>query len=211
MTDDPDPLAGEPKRLSVALGQWLSGKDRTLGGLIGLFGPKSFAIVFVVLMAVPALPLPTGGATHVFEILVALGALELIIGRDEIWVPARWRTLAVGAGGPDSRFFRIFLGVIRALERISRPRGARLLRHRAATIGFGVLTLLGALAAFLAPPFTGLDTLPSVGVLVLSLGFLLEDVLIVVAGVVVVGAGLLVEVLLATLAIGAATSLISGR
>lgn len=208
MTDGPDPATAAPERLSVVLGRWLSGDDRTLGGLIDLFGPRSFAVVFVVLMAVPALPLPTGGATHVFEILVALGALQLIIGHDEIWVPARWRTLAVGGGGPDSRFFRVFLGIIRGLERISRPRGVRLLRHRGATIAFGIVTLIGTVAAFVAPPFTGLDTLPSVGVVVLSLGFLLEDVVIVAGGVVVVAAGILVEVLLAKLAIGAATSLL---
>jgi hypothetical protein len=36
-------------------------------------------------------------------------------------------------------------------------------------------------AAFLAPPFSGLDTLPSLGVVVLGLGVLLGD--IVIAGV----------------------------
>jgi hypothetical protein len=43
--------------------------DRTLGGLIEVFQEKSFAILFVLLLGLPALPLPTGGATHVFEIM----------------------------------------------------------------------------------------------------------------------------------------------
>jgi hypothetical protein len=53
--------------------------------LIELFGRKSFAFVFVLLLAVPALPLPTGGATHVFEIVAVLLAGQLIAGREEIW------------------------------------------------------------------------------------------------------------------------------
>ena len=46
--------------------------------------------MFVLLLAVPALPLPTGGATHVFEVIAMLVALQLIVGRRQIWLPARW-------------------------------------------------------------------------------------------------------------------------
>ena len=74
----------QPARLSDELEQWLSGEgEKTLGSLIEAFGEKSFAILFVLLLGVPALPLPTGGATHVFEIIAALLALELIAGRRE--------------------------------------------------------------------------------------------------------------------------------
>jgi hypothetical protein len=41
----------------------------------------------VLLLGPSALPLPTGGATHVFEIIAMLLALELIAGRDQIWLP----------------------------------------------------------------------------------------------------------------------------
>jgi hypothetical protein len=41
---------------------------------------------------------------------------------------------------------------------------------RASNAVFGVLVIASSLAAFLAPPFTGLDTLPSLGVVLLSLG-----------------------------------------
>ncbi len=39
--------------------------EKTLGGLIDLFDKRAFAVVFVTLMGIPALPIPTGGATHV--------------------------------------------------------------------------------------------------------------------------------------------------
>ncbi len=61
--------AGPPK-VSDELERWLNGDSRkTIGGLIELFEEKSFALLFVLLLGVPALPLPTGGVTHVFEIL----------------------------------------------------------------------------------------------------------------------------------------------
>jgi hypothetical protein len=61
---------------------------------------------------------------------------------------------------------------------------------------FGILVVAGSAAAFLAPPFSGLDTLPALGVVLLSLGVLLEDALIVVAAVLVGGVGVVIEVAL---------------
>ena len=81
-----DPQTQE--KISDALQGWLEGdSDKTLGSLVEVFGEKSFAILFVFLLGVPALPFPTGGATHVFEIIAALLALQLIVGRDQIWLP----------------------------------------------------------------------------------------------------------------------------
>jgi len=75
-----------------------------LGSLIELFQERSFAILFVLLLGVPALPLPTGGATHVFEIIAMLLALELIAGRGEIWLPGHASVARSGSlGRPPSR------------------------------------------------------------------------------------------------------------
>ena len=65
--------------LSDELERWLqSDRPKTIGGLVELFQEKSFAVLFVVLLAIPALPLPTGGVTHVFEVIAMLLALELV-------------------------------------------------------------------------------------------------------------------------------------
>ena len=129
----------------------------------------------MVLLGVPALPVPTGGVTHVFEIIAALLALQLIVGRDQIWLPQRWCALEL-AGPRQQRFLRSLISLIRRLERLSQPRLRFLFNHRLSNIIFGVLVLGGCAAAFLAPPFTGLDTLPALGVVLLSLGVLLEDI-----------------------------------
>jgi hypothetical protein len=171
-----------------------------VASLIELFEKKSFAILFVVLLAVPALPLPTGGATHVFEIIAVLLAAQLIAGRDEIWLPQRWRRLEL-AGERQQRFIAALMRMIRRLERISRPRLRFLFDHRLSNIVFGVLVIGGCLGAFLAPPFTGLDTLPALGVVLLSLAVLLEDFAIVVLALIVGVSGVVLEIVLGSAAI----------
>jgi hypothetical protein len=191
----------QPEKVSDQLERWLSTSgDKTLGSLNDLFQEKSFAILFVLLLGVPALPLPTGGATHVFEIIAALAALQLIAGRDQIWVPQRWRKLDL-AGGRRRRFITGLMKMIRRLERFSRPRLRFVFDHRLSNIVFGLLVLGGSAGAFFAPPFTGLDTLPSLGVVLLSLAVLLEDFVGVVVALVVGVAGVVLEVVLGSAAI----------
>lgn len=81
---------------------WLAGdQPKTLGNIVELFGPRSFAVVFVLLMALPALPLPTGGATHVLEVVTMLVALQVVAGRRSIWLPERWKRFQLAAR-PDT-------------------------------------------------------------------------------------------------------------
>jgi hypothetical protein len=190
-----------PVRVSDELEQWLRGdQPKTLGSLIDVFGERSFAIVFVLLMAVPALPLPTGGVTHVFEVITMLLALELIIGRRTIWLPARWRGLQIG-GESKEKFIDALLRRIRSLERISRPRGRWLFGHRLSGSLFGLAALGLALTAFLAPPFSGLDTLPSIGLVVLALGYLLTDIAVAAAGAVIGVLGVASVIFLGSIAV----------
>jgi hypothetical protein len=187
--------------VSRELERWLqSDGEKTLGSLVELFEEKSFAIVFVLLLGVPALPLPTGGATHVFEIIAVVLAAQLIAGRTQIWLPQRWCALEL-AGPRQQRFIAGLMRLIRRLERFSRPRFRFLFDHRLSNIVFGVLVIAGCAGAFFAPPFTGLDTLPALGVVLISLGVLLEDFLVVVLGLAVGAAGVLLEIVLGKAAI----------
>jgi hypothetical protein len=195
------PSRPAPERVSDQLERWLGGDDsKTLGSLIELFEAKSFALLFVLLLGVPALPLPTGGATHVFEIIAVLLALQLIAGSHRIWLPERWRRIEL-TGKSQQRFLSGLMKLIRRLERLSRPRLRFLFDHRLSNIVFGLLVIGGSIAAFVAPPFTGLDTLPALGVVLLSLGVLLEDILVVITGVLLGLAGVALEIVLGSAAI----------
>ncbi len=195
------------EKISDQLERWLAGdQPKTLGGLIDVFGEGSFAIVFVLLMALPALPLPTGGATHVLEVITMLLALELIVGRGKVWLPERWRRLELG-GASRQKFINMLLRRIRGLERFSRPRGTWLFGYRLSGSVFGLAVLGLTLTAFLAPPFSGLDTLPSIGVVVLALGFLLTDVVLAAAGLLVGALGVASVIFLGNVAVKAVKGL----
>ena len=191
----------EPDKLSDELERWLQGDgDKSLGGLIELFGPRSFAILFVLLLGIPALPLPTGGATHVFEIIAVLVAFQLLLGRDEIWLPQRWRKIEL-TGEKRTRFLGALIRLVRRLERLSRPRLAFLFHRRSSNVVFALLVIGGSIAAFLAPPFTGLDTLPALGVVLLSLAVLLRDTAVVLAALAVGATGVVLEIALGAAAL----------
>jgi len=178
------PGHGTGERLSEQLEHWFGqGQDRTIGELIDTFGAGSFAVSFVVLMAFPALPLPTGGISHVLELATMLLALELVIGRSEVWVPARWRHKQLA--GLSGKLGQALVRRIRGLERFARPRLTGVLDLDVIRRFFGIIVFGLSLAAFVAPPFSGLDTLPALGVVVLSVGVLLRDAVLALVGIVV--------------------------
>ena len=195
----PDPRAP----ISEQLAAWLDGDgDKTVGGLIAVFEEKAFALLFVLLLGISALPIPTGGATHVFDVIAVLVAAQLVAGRDRIWVPKRWQRLPL-AGDRQRRFIAAQLKIIRRLERFSKPRMAFLFDRRVTNVAFGLVVIGLTAGAFFAPPFSGLDTLPALGVVVVSLGVLLEDIVIVAFGLTLGIAGVVAEVTLGKAAVKA--------
>jgi hypothetical protein len=193
----------EGEMLSERLDRWLRAeKPKTVGSLIDLFEEKSFAVLFVLLLAIPALPLPTGGVTHVFEVIAMLLALELIAGRRRVWLPERWRRREI-TPAMRKRFSETLVPRIRWIERHSHAHLGFLLSNRLSGIVYGAVTLVLVVAAFAAPPFTGLDTLPSLGVVLISLGVLLEDPVLGFVGLLVGAAGVLVALLLGRAAVDA--------
>ena len=99
------------------------------------------------------------------------------------------------------KFASAVLRQVRWAERWSHPHLRFLFGHRLSGVVFGILALAFTLAAFLAPPFSGLDTLPSLGIVLLALGVLLEDFLLVVAGFVIGALGALLVFVLGSRAV----------
>lgn len=187
----------KPPIFSEQLEHWIKGSQpKTLATLIELFGEKSFAVLILLFMAIPALPVPTGGITHVLEIVVALLALEQIAGLRGIWLPpflTRRIQLKKILGGK--------LGVslikrIKQLEKHSSPRWKSLFGLPLVSRLIGLLVLGLTAGAFFAPPFSGLDTLPSLGVVLITLAIILDDAVMFVAGTVVGIAGIALSVFL---------------
>lgn len=179
---------------SQELSLWLkSPKHKTVGGLTRAASEKSFALLLLVLMALPALPLPTAGLSHIFEAIAMLLALEMMAGRKSIWLPKKTMRRKLGPT-IQHKTLPYLIKKIEWLEKYSKPRGSRLLANRFFLRFVGLAVLLLTIGAFVAPPFTGLDTLPSLGVVGIALGLILEDVLVLITGMIVGGLGVVAEI-----------------
>ncbi|OHB03525.1 MAG: hypothetical protein A3B14_03030 [Candidatus Zambryskibacteria bacterium RIFCSPLOWO2_01_FULL_45_21] len=181
---------------SQHLEKWLkSDRPKTLQGLIDNFAEKSFAILFLVLMSIPALPLPTGGVTHIFEIIAMLLALELIAGVRQVWLPKNWGRLNLSSRLQNSTL-PFLIKSIRQLEKFTRPRLNVVISNFIVVRLIGLLVFILTFFAFVAPPFSGLDTLPSLGVVLIALAIILEDFLLFVFSLTIglVGIGLVIAI-----------------
>lgn len=167
---------------SNKLEMWLkSKKPKTLTSLDEVFGEKSFAITILLLMFIPALPLPTGGITHIFEIITVFLALEMLLGLKTIWLPKRWKDMKL-AGVFERRAIPMMLRRIHWFEKRSSQK-LNWIFHLPLFSRLNPLIIIAfTVAAFLAPPFSGLDTLPALGVVLLCLSVILEDARILALG-----------------------------
>ncbi len=173
------------KLFSSQLESWFKSKQpKTILGLTELFCEKSFAVGLLLLMFIPALPLPTGGVTHVFEIVAMLLSVEMVLGRKVIWLPKRWQKLDIsGIGKRQST--RSVIRKIGWVEKHSKPRLKRLIRNSFFLRVTGLVLGVFCLAAFFAPPFSGLDTLPSLAVVLVALSMIFEDIVLYIAGLII--------------------------
>ncbi|HEY4963809.1 MAG TPA: exopolysaccharide biosynthesis protein [Candidatus Saccharimonadales bacterium] len=164
----------------------------TLQVIVDNFSEKSFGILFLLLLTIPSLPLPTGGITHIFEIVAILLALELISGRKAVWLPKKWLNKTLPNSLQTSALPK-FIKIIRWIEKYSHLRSVSIQNNSLLPRLVGLVVLVFTIFAFLAPPFSGLDTLPSLGVVLLSLSFIFDDLFLSFIGIIVgvIGIGLL--------------------
>jgi hypothetical protein len=180
---------------------WLRGAGpHTLGALGDVFGDKGFAVTIMLLMSLPALPLPTGGISHVLELIALIGSLQTVLGRTTVWLPRALRDRELPSVIVE-RAVPFVVKRVQWFEQRSRQRLPKLFRNTWILRVLGLVISVFTVAAALSPPFSGLDTLPSLGVVIVSLAIILEDAMFLALGVVVGTAGIALIV-----AVGAAVT-----
>jgi hypothetical protein len=145
------------------------------------FGEKSFAVVIMLLLFPSALPIPTGGITDLFAIVAAILAFEMILGARTIWLP-KWLRHKEAGQGITGRAVPFIVKRIQWFEKRSRPRLSNWFETRTFARVHGALLLLCAAGTIVAPPFSGLDTLPALGGVAIALSIILEDIIIFAIG-----------------------------
>lgn len=192
---------------SEELSRWLkSGKTKTFLSLDEVFGERTFAILFMFLMATSALPIPTAGLTDVFAVITILFALQMAVGRESLWLPKRWQNMKLNKTMRE-KLLPGLVKIVRKIERYSRPRLIWVFKGRISNliIGLGVAVL--AASTITAPPFSGLDTVPALGAILIASGIVLKDGLILIIGGIVGTCGVLMQVLLGKIIVDFVTKL----
>ena len=173
---------------SDELEDWLKGDTpKTVGALSEEFEERAFAVTILLLMFPSALPIPTGGITHVLEFFAIIVALQMVAGRTTLWLPKRFAQRELGASMTE-KAVPFISRRIRWFEKYSAPRLAGLFDQRWFIRIIGLVILVFTLGAIIAPPFSGLDTLPALGIVIICLAIVLGDILMFVIGA-AIGAG----------------------
>ena len=180
---------------SDRLERWLeSDEPKTLGAMNDVFAEKAFAVTIMLLMFVPALPLADRRRD------------ARLRGDHRASSPRRWSRPGRRSGSPSAS--GAASSAARSPARRSRSSSGGSVRSsasrgRAASCFFrqrwsspilGLILIVFAVAAAFAPPFSGLDTLPALGAVLVALSIILEDLIVLAIGV-VVGAGGVVLIL----------------
>lgn len=176
-----------PKQpFSQQLKNWLqSSVPKTAHELDKVFGERSFAVLILVFMSPAALPLPTGGITHVLEIICMFICVELILGFKSFWLPNKLKHRQLPAA-LITKALPLLMRRIEWVESYSKSTfGTGLLGKKWFIRLSGITMLGGIVAAFLAPPFSGLDTLPALGVVSIALAIIVGNMILYIAGVMI--------------------------
>lgn len=166
-----------------------SKKILTVGSVLDAFDEKSFAFLFLLLMIFSAAPIPTGGITSIFEIIVIITALQLVFLREDLWLP-RWLSKRKIPKSLKKGALPFLLNKISFVEKFSKPRFYKAFDTKWFRFQLGIAVIFCTFGALVAPPFSGLDTLPSLGVVFISIGVILDDLYAILFGYLVGAIGL---------------------
>lgn len=196
------------KFFSTDLQAWLADESpKTVEGMVTTFGLRAAPSIIIILMALPALPIPTGGISHVLEIIAVIVAAQMVLGIDSVWVPKKLQSKEVSKKVLKTGMPTI-IGNIKRAEKYSRARGTNFMTLRSTPRITGVILIIGILAAFFAPPFSGLDTFPAAGVVILALGLVLLDVSFWLIGVTIIALSVVLELTIGVAVIAGAKEFI---
>jgi hypothetical protein len=145
-------------------------------------------------MLLPALPIPT--AAHPLEAVVILVAAQQVLGLKALWFPKFLSSRIKLERIARSKTMGKVLLRLRWLEAHSSPRAKWIFTLPLMNRLLGLVVIAFTLGAFFAPPFSFLDTLPAIGVVLIGLAILLEDTVLLVLGLIIGGLGIGLSVFL---------------
>lgn len=177
-------------KLSVELNRYFfeeaQGEKVTLSDILTLAGERIFGFLFVILALPSALPVPAPGYSIPFGIAMFFLAVQLIIGRDRPWLPAKIMNGSMPLEKVQG-FIKKGIPWLEKIENITKPRIAYLCTSLPGRVLIGCAIALMSISMMFPIPFT--NTLPAIGIFVTAFGLLEDDGLICIAGLFICSVG----------------------
>ncbi|MBE9195663.1 exopolysaccharide biosynthesis protein [Synechocystis sp. LEGE 06083] len=180
-------------RLSQELQDYFFKEDRgptvNLAQVLAIAKEKIFGIVLVILSLPSALPLPAPGYSTPFGVLIFLVAIQLIAGRQQLWLPLSWQSKTIKTSKAQG-IVKAGVPWLKRLEAIAHPRLPFVCQSRLGRVLMGVT--IGSMAISMMIPIPGTNTLPAMTIFITGFGLQEDDGLI-------TGAGMIFSVLIGVL------------
>ena len=196
-------------KLSKELNRFFFEEERgdtvTLENVLDLAGERIFGFLFVILSLPSALPLPAPVISIPFGFVMIILAAQLIIGRKEPWLPAKFvnRPIKVKTA---QKFVKGGIPWLQKIEAVTRPRLPFVCTTFPGKIIIGIAITLMSVCMMI--PIPGTNTLPAIGIFVTGFGLLEDDGAISLAGLTICATAAILVGSVFAVAIWGGTSLI---
>ena len=177
-------------KLSVELNRYFFEEPReekvTFADILALAGERVFGFLLVILAIPSALPVPAAGYSTPFGIAMFFLAIQLIIGRDTPWLPAKIMNGSIPLKNVQG-FVKKAIPWIQKIENLTKPRIAYLCTSTPGKVILGIAIALMSISMMIPLPLT--NTIPGIGIFVTAFGLLEDDGLICIAGLFICSVG----------------------
>ncbi|MEL6900523.1 MAG: exopolysaccharide biosynthesis protein [Cyanobacteria bacterium J06606_4] len=164
-------IAAENDSLTTADGR-TSIRPVTLNEILEIAGERTFGFLFVLLSLPSALPIPAPGYSTPFGIVMFLLAAQLIAGRDQPWLPEKFRKK-----GFERAQVQTLIGKgipwLQRIETVAKPRLTPVCTSRTGQMVIGIAIALMSISMMIPIPLT--NTLPAIGIFITGFGLLDDD------------------------------------
>ena len=187
-------------KLSVELNRYFFEESRnervTLSEILTLAGERIFGFLLVILALPSALPVPAPGYSIPFGIAMFFLAIQLIIGRERPWLPAKIMNGSMSLNSVQG-FIKKGNFWLRKIEALTKPRFRYLCTSIVGRVIIGIAIALMSISMMI--PIPGTNTLPAIGIFVTGFGLIEDDGVISLFGLIIcaMGAALSISIFVA--------------
>lgn len=177
-------------KLSIELNRYFFEESRdkkvTLSDILTLAGERVFGFLFVILALPSALPVPAPGYSVPFGVAMFFLAIQLIIGRDRPWLPAK---IMNGSMPLEKVQGVVKKGIpwLRRIEALTQPRFSSICTSLPGRVVLGIAIALMSISMMIVIP--GTNTLPAIGIFVTGFGLVEDDGAISLLGLIICALG----------------------